>query len=200
MTRFWVAPVLLCCLWIVSSAVHACDLNAAHTSIESIREQLSAGEIERVDVRRIPDDVNTFVAVRREHFESYSHAQYSSIVMQRSLILTEPKRLELAGALRRLEVAEPSISPDLRWEIVLFDRSGKSLHSIFLDKPYLFTWGRRGYIDGNLCWFSSSLIGWLEKQFPSGRRSPDERSDIRDLHFRSPHIAALMRATDWQRQ
>ena len=29
-------------------------------------------------------------------------------------------------------------------------------------------------------------------------RSPDERSDIRDLHYRSPHIAALMWATGWQ--
>jgi hypothetical protein len=189
MTRLWVALVLLCSLWSVSSAVHACDLNAAHTSIESIHEQLSAGKIERIDVRRIPDDVNTFVAVRREHFESYSYAQYSSIVMQRSLILTEPKRLELAGAFRRLEVAEPSISLDLRWEIVLLDRPGNSLHSIFLDKPYLFTWGRRGYIDGNLCWFSSSLIAWLEKQFSSGKRNPDERSDIRDLHYRSPLLA-----------
>ena len=116
--------------------------------------------------------------------------------MQRSLILTEPRRLELAGALRRLEVAEPSISPDLRWEIVLLDRSGKSLHSIFLDKPYLFTWGAEGIHRWKLVLVFIFLIGWLERQFPSGRRSPDERSDIRDLHYRSPHIAALMRATD----
>jgi hypothetical protein len=31
-------------------------------------------------------------------------------------------------------------------------------------------------------------------------RSPDERSDIRDLCYRSPHVAALMRATGRQRQ
>jgi len=171
MTPFWVAPVLLCSLWLVSSAVHACDLNAARTSVDSIREQLSAGKIERIDVRRIPDHVNTFIAVRREHFELYSHAQDSSILMQRSLILTERRRLELARAFRRLQLAEPSISPDLRWEIVLRDRSGNSLHSIFLDKPYLLTWGRRGYIDGNLCWFSPSLLGWLEKRFSNSRRS-----------------------------
>jgi|SRR5215207_10588884 len=194
MTRFLVARVLLCSLWLVSSAVHACDLNAARTSVEAIREQLSAGKIERIDVRRIPDHLNTFIPVRREDFESFSQAQDPSILMQRSLILTGRKRLELARAFRRLQLAEPSISPDLRWEILLLDRSGSSLHSIYLDRPYLFIWGRRGYIDGNLCWFSSSLIDWLEKQFSSSRRSPDEHSDIRDLHDRSPHIAALMRA------
>ena len=200
MVRFSIARVLLCCLWSFSSAALACDLNAAHTSIESIREQLSASKIERLDVRRIPDHVNTFIAVRREDFESYSQVQDPSILMQRSLILTERKRLKLAGVFRRLEVAETSMSPDLRWEIVLRDRSGNSLHSIFLDKPYLFTWGRRGYIDGNLCWFSSSLIDWLERQFPSTWRSPDERSDIRDLYYRSLHIAALMQATDRHRK
>jgi len=159
-----VARILLCCLWLISSAAHACDLNSALTSIESIQEQLSAGKIKRIDVRRIPDDLNTFVAVRREQFELYRHTQ-------NSLIVTEQHRLELSGVFGRLKLAELSTSPDLRWEIVLLDRSGSSLHSIFLDKEYWNARGRRGYIDGNLCWFSSSLIDWLEKQFPSGRRS-----------------------------
>jgi hypothetical protein len=55
-------------------------------------------------------------------------------------------------------------------------------------------------------WFNVAMVAFIcitviitRPGIPS-KRSPDERSDIRGLYYRSPHIAVLMRATGWQRK
>ncbi|MDH2384931.1 hypothetical protein [Bradyrhizobium sp. CER78] len=158
LTQF--AGVLLCSLCSFPGLVLACDIDAANRSTKSIQEELSAGRIERIDVRRIPDDLNTFIGVRREEFRKYPHAHGS-------IVITEQRQLELERVLKRLNPAELSDPPDLRWEIVFLDQSGSSVHSIFLDKWNIGMTGRRGFIDGNLCKFRSSLISWIDGQLPS---------------------------------
>jgi hypothetical protein len=141
----------------LSSPVRADDVSLAVQSIESINHELLAGSIKRIDVLKVSDDVFTLIPISPGDFERYPHKQYA-------LHLAEPDSAELATALGKLELTPLVDSPDLRWEVVFLDGSGSRLHSIFLDKGYWYGKGRKGYLDGRMCGFSSSLIEWLEKR------------------------------------
>jgi hypothetical protein len=149
--------VLSACICILSSPVRADDVSLAVETIETIRQQLLARKVERIDVLRISDEVFTVIPISPGDFERYPHQQYA-------LRLADRDSAELAAALEKLKLTQLPEPPDLRWEVVFLDGSGGRLHSIFLDKAYWYGKGRKGYVDGHMCGFSPGLIGWLEKR------------------------------------
>jgi hypothetical protein len=148
---------LAACLYIVSSPARACDVHLATESIESISRQLSARQVERIEVLRIPDLVFTRIPISPNDFEHYPHKKYT-------LRLDEGDTVELAAPLRKLELTQLVDPPDLRWEVIFLDGAGRRIHSIFLAKMYWYGKGRKGYVDGNICGFGRSLIKLLEQR------------------------------------
>jgi hypothetical protein len=146
--------VLSVCICIFSSPVRGSDVSLV---VESINRQLLAGQVERIDVLRVSDDFFTLIRISPGDFERYPHKRHT-------LHLAEQDAAKLAVVLERLKLTQLMDPPDLRWEVVFLDASGNRLHSIFLDKAYWYGKGRKGYIDGDMFSFGSSLIKWLEKR------------------------------------
>lgn len=155
--------VLAACLCIVSSPAAACDVRAATAAISSIAAQLSARQVQRIELLKISDRLLASIPVSPEHFSSYPHERSS-------LVLTERDAAELAAAVRKLAPAQLDYRPDLRWQLALLDGSGNKLHAIFLSKRYVQGRGRSGYVDGEMCALTAATIGspalvtWLRKR------------------------------------
>jgi hypothetical protein len=155
--------LLAACLCILAGPAAACDAGAATAAIDAVGRQLSAHQIQRVELLKISDRLLSSIPISPEHFATYPNERSA-------LALTERDAAELAAAVRKLQPAELAYQPDLRWQLVFLDGSGNKLHTIFLSKRYVQGRGRSGYLDGNMCAFTAATIGspalvrWLQKR------------------------------------
>lgn len=155
--------VLAACVSIMASQAFACDVGPAAAAIASIGRKIEAGQIRRIDLLKISDRLLASIPISPEHFASYASER-------KTLVLTERDAIELAAAVKALAPAQLSYQPDLRWQLVFFDDVGNKLHTIFFSKRYVQGRGRAGYVDRNMCGFSSTTIGspalvkWLQKR------------------------------------
>jgi hypothetical protein len=74
---------------------------------------------------------------------------------------------ELSSSIDGTILYEPESQPDLRWGAIFFDKSGRPIHSIYLNGRHGWTTGRMGYVDGTPVGVNSFLIYWLESNFLS---------------------------------
>ena len=118
--------------------------------------EIQNGTIDRVDVRIIPEDINTFMSISPQVME-FLTAEYS-------IKLSKENVPQLLASITALKPKQEQNRADLRWGFWFLDRSGKRLHSIFIDGEHWYAKRRRGYIDGNYCNLSSALIHWVHKR------------------------------------
>ncbi|MDF0584142.1 hypothetical protein [Bradyrhizobium yuanmingense] len=135
---------------------NACDIYSATETIDVILREIRDGTIDRVDVLSIPENVNTFRTISPQMMEGFSAGKYSMKIARENMT-------QLSASLAALEPRQGKESTDLRWGFWFLDKSGRRLHSIFFDAEHWYTKGRRGYIDGNSCNFSSSLTNWARR-------------------------------------
>jgi len=151
------------CLWIMVSPAVACDVSSAAVAIASVSQKIQAGQIKRIDLLKISDRLLAGIPIWPEHFASYASER-------KTLVLTAGEATELAAAVKALAPARLSYQPDLRWQLIFLDEAGNKQHTFFFSKRYVQGRGRAGYVDGNMCAFSTATIGspalikWLQKQ------------------------------------
>jgi len=155
--------VLVACLSLLASPALACDVGSAAAAVASVSQKIQAGQIKRIDLQKISDRLLASIPISPEHFASYASER-------KTLILTPRDATELAEAVSALAPARLSYQPDLRWQLVFLDEAGNKLHNFFFSKRYVQGRGRAGYVDGNMCAFSTAAIGspalvkWLRKR------------------------------------
>lgn len=155
--------VLAACLCTIAGSAFACDVGPATAAISSISQKILSRQVKRIDLLKISDRLLASLPISPEHFATYSSERST-------LDLTERDAAELAAAVKTLAPAQLSYQPDLRWQLVFLDDSGNKLHTIFFSQRYVQGRGRAGYVDGNMCSFSTSTVGspalvkWLQKR------------------------------------
>ncbi|WP_298241245.1 hypothetical protein [uncultured Bradyrhizobium sp.] len=155
--------VLAACLALMASPALACDIGSATAAIASVSQKIQAGQIKRIDLLKISDRLLASIPISPEHFASYSSER-------KTLVMNPRDATELAAAVNALTPARLSYQPDLRWQLVFLDEAGNKLHTFFFSKRYVQGRGRAGYVDGNMCAFSTAAIGspalvkWLQKR------------------------------------
>lgn len=155
--------VLAACLSIMAGPAFACDIGSAAAVIASVSQKIQAGQIKRLDLSKISDRLLASIPISPEHFSSYASER-------KTLVLTPRDATELAAAVNALAPSQLSYQPDLRWQLVFLDEAGNKLHTFFFSKRYVQGRGRAGYLDGNMCAFSTAAIGspalvkWLQKR------------------------------------
>ncbi|MBR0719159.1 hypothetical protein [Bradyrhizobium liaoningense] len=155
--------VLAACVSVIAGPALGCDVGPATATINAISQKILARQVKRIDLLKISDRLLASIPISPEHFASYSSERST-------LTLTERDAAELAAAVKTLAPAQLAYQPDLRWQLVFLDESGDKLHAIFFSKRYVQGRGRSGYVDGNMCSFSTATIGspalvkWLQKR------------------------------------
>ncbi|WP_461352802.1 hypothetical protein [Bradyrhizobium sp. USDA 4454] len=160
--------------------VTACDVHSANEAIDAILHEIRDGTVNRIDVLSIPEDMITFRSISPQMMEELTAERYSIRIAKEDM----PQLLVSVTALRPKREND---SGDLRWGFWFLDGSGRRVHSILLDGERWYAKGRRGYIDGNRCNFSSSLIHWVRNlRSCSDRRNCFERIAGGDAGVSSP--------------
>ncbi|TPQ30819.1 hypothetical protein C2U70_25610 [Bradyrhizobium guangdongense] len=150
-------------LCIMAGPAAACDVGAATAAVGAIGQKILSRQVKRIELSKISDRLLASIPISPERFATYSSER-------KTLTLTERDATELAAAVKALAPAQLSYQPDLRWQLVLLDETGNKLHTIFFSKRYVQGRGRAGYVDGDMCSFSTATIGspalvkWLQKR------------------------------------
>jgi hypothetical protein len=155
--------VLVACLSLLAGPAFACDVGSAAAVIASVSQQVQSGRIKQIDIQRISDRLLASIPISPEHFASYASER-------KTLVLTQRDAADLAAAVKALTPVKLPYQPDLRWQLIFLDEAGNKLHTIFFSKRYVQGRGRAGYVDGNMCGFSTATIGspalvkWLQQR------------------------------------
>ncbi|RTM13430.1 MAG: hypothetical protein EKK33_11355 [Bradyrhizobiaceae bacterium] len=155
--------VLVACLSLLAGPAFACDVGSAAAVIASVSQQVQSGRIKQIDLQRISDRLLASIPISPEHFASYASER-------KTLVLTPRDAADLAAAVKALTPVKLPYQPDLRWQLIFLDEAGNKLHTIFFSKRYVQGRGRAGYVDGNMCGFSTATIGspalvkWLQQR------------------------------------
>jgi len=142
MKLFMAAVVLLFPMYQYAQSSTKGDVNAMLTALKS-------RTISRVEVLRIPDDVTTIVAVTTEYLRK---SPSYTIVMNSGF---EPS---LESLLSGMSSEQSAMTSDLRWGLLLFDKSGHEVGSVFIDQ-----FGMNGYLNGKSVSFSVNMARRMRK-------------------------------------
>lgn len=128
-------------------------------AVQNLSDDIRRGEVSSITVLALPYDLRTRARV--------TPGILRETAARRELDLTE----DLAGSLlRALDATRTSPSDseiDLRWGMILRDKSGLERHSIYLSGKSMFHVGRRGVIDQQAVKLNDALVEWFEKHFRS---------------------------------
>jgi hypothetical protein len=123
--------------------------------LASLRADLAAGRVKRADVYFMSYDRLTRTRVTPAMLEAQADKKFSLETVPQSFV----------RAIENITLHKVRDSPDLRWGLVFWNRSGNRVHSIYLDGRYILGTGRKGYIDGVTVGFNASLVDWLESNY-----------------------------------
>jgi hypothetical protein len=126
---------------LISLSAHA--QSSAASDLDRAREPLKARAIERVMVLRIPDDVTTRTNVTQEWMRKDSSY---------TVTLNEGFEPALSSLLDDVTATKSERESDLRWGLLLYDRSGREVASLFVDH-----FGKTGYVNGKSAEFSLNM-------------------------------------------
>jgi hypothetical protein len=143
-----------------AAPLKACDVYSANETISRIQTEIRNGTIDRVEVLGIPEDLNTFIPISPEMLEE----SLAPPAEKYSIKVSKENASRFLASIVALTPRQEQSLADLRWGFWFLDGSGKRLHSIFFDSERWYARGRRGYIDGIKCNFSSSLIHWVSRR------------------------------------
>ena len=117
--------------------------------METLKSLLKAGNIRRVEILRIPDDVMTRTSVTPEVIRSI--ASYK-------VIFNDGFESTFGSLLSETAFNRSSQNSDLRWGVLFYDNSGQEVGTIFVDK-----FGENGFVDKETVRFSSNLAKRLRQ-------------------------------------
>ena len=152
-----IACVLLLFLWSAPSRSTEYALDLAAKSIAAVQEQLTTGQIVRVDVRRVSDLQETRIPISPEDFNVSAEGKST-------LQLSKHDARQLAAALRKLNPTQASHRPDLRWQVFSSMRAETrftpflSIDRIFLRQGGGVTLTESCVILAPLCYIGSQVV------------------------------------------
>lgn len=148
-------------LWCLlnTSVAHGCEnLSRADESVRALRQKLRTGEIGQVHVFFRPYDHNPPIPVSPSALERSWEIQINpakSLEYLRSIDIT----------LGRTKFCAPQYTPSLHWGIVIYDKDGARITSIYLERKYFLTSNIRGKIDAINVLVDKYLLDWFEDNF-----------------------------------
>jgi hypothetical protein len=111
--------------------------SAAKAKLDAVAKSSARGDIERIDVLRLPKSYRSFVAVRPEEMEK---DWFYRMTFRE---LRPPKEKLIAEALNLARITRSDREWDLRWAIVFYSRSGqRRIAALYFDET-----GRHGSVD-----------------------------------------------------
>jgi hypothetical protein len=128
--------------------------HADEDAFAGIRSDLGSGRIVAVELRFIPYEISTIVAITPEMLTAMTHP-----------IKLDGKVLDLEGLTRAIGKSKSKKTqtlPDLRTGIIFLSRENAPLHTVYLDGRYLTGTGRNGIIDGQAVRLNGSIQSWVE--------------------------------------
>lgn len=127
--------------------------------LSRIESTVARGEITRVEVYFVNYEILTFAGVTPQTLPNYADSHQVTD-------LSGDLRDSFLKAIRLTKIEPLNDSSDLRWGILLINKSGEVSHSIYLNGRYFIIGaGRSGYIDGVSYSFNSTLVDWCEANF-----------------------------------
>lgn len=152
------AIVVLWCL-LNTSVAHGCEnLSRADETVRALRQTLRISNIGQVHVFFVPYDRLPVIAVSPSALERSWEIQINpaeSLEYLHSLDIT----------LGRTKLCALGDEPDLHWGIVIYDKGGARITSIYLDKKYFLTSKIRGKINGINVLVDKYFLDWFEDNF-----------------------------------
>jgi hypothetical protein len=153
-----VKPTALALVVVVASCVASeadRPANESQSQWNSLVRAVEVGQVESMDVFRIPPDVLRSVAVSPVDLE----AQFQQRLTVRQLRFGR-NRTGFVKAVKSVSLEPLDRRPDLRLGVVLYDSHGKRVEAVFLDK-----FGTRGVIGDRPVLIKGDLAGWVEGCF-----------------------------------
>jgi hypothetical protein len=150
--------VLLACMSLAQGQERADEPAEARSILNALTAELKTARIQRVELFFMSYDIETRTAVTPQMLEGQPNQKFTF-----GISATTPEGL--VRAIENVKLYKTRGGADLRWGLVFWDRSGNRVHSVYLNGPYAFGNGTRGYIDGILVGFNTSLIDWLESNY-----------------------------------
>jgi hypothetical protein len=127
--------------------------NKTQVHVDSLAAKLANGDIEAVEILRIPAHVLTRTAITPEMIEKQFH--YKLTIRHIGAY-----RKELAAALKSTKVELEPGMPDIRWGMIFYDAQDRRMGAVYFDKK-----GRYGAVGDIPVSFKGELFKWLNRSF-----------------------------------
>jgi hypothetical protein len=124
---------------------------------DAISLALSRGEVGRVEILRVPPNLEVRAAIKPEALE---HIYYTKLEIRR--IADMPWGSKMIEAFRTTSVERYDYTADLRWGVIFYSLDEVRIGAIYFDRS-----GRHGAINDAQASFRGSFFNWLESTFSS---------------------------------
>jgi hypothetical protein len=138
----------------VNRAEHLPSMRA---DVDAISAALDRGEVKRVEILRVPADLETRAAINPKTLE---RIYYTKLVIRN--ITEMPFTDKMIEAFRGTSIEPRDYIADLRWGVVFYSREEVRLGAIYFDRS-----GRYGAVNEAGASFKGSFFTWLESTFSS---------------------------------
>ena len=130
-------------VFLLISSLSSYGQREAQTNIEFLRSQVQRGNVTKVEILRIPDDVMTRTTVTQDWMRKGSYY---------TVTFTQDIGTIFSPLLSDSSTKNNSQQSNLRWGVLFFDSNGREIGSIFVDH-----FGEKGYVDGQAVAFGLNL-------------------------------------------
>lgn len=153
--------IILWCTFNITIAHGCASLRSADESIRMLQEKIQTDQIGQVQVFYVPYNRLPSIAVSPSALErsweiETDHVKWPEYIKS------------LNATLRNARFCASLSEPALHWGVVIRDKRGDRIISIYLDKNYFFNSNVRGKIDGINITTNHELISWFEDNFSKG--------------------------------
>jgi hypothetical protein len=139
----------------LTSSAQTNSTKTVEGSLGAISKALSANMVGKIEILRMPFNIETRSAVTPEGLERMF---YSKIVIRDIALM--PYHGKFAQALDSTTVLPASYSGDLRIGVIFYSQTGDRIGSLYFDR-----WGRHGAVNDSPVEFRGDLFRWLDNTF-----------------------------------
>ncbi len=131
------------------------NVSRVEASLRDIRRDLLNGKIEATRILFVPYEIATIAALTPELLDRTAK-------FNRQVEVDDKLKNSLVKAIDDSRLSAIEYPPDVRWGAVFYDRTGRAIHSIYLNGRMDYGTGRRGIIDGGYVGLNGALIEWFQ--------------------------------------
>jgi len=128
---------------------------SAEAGFDAISAALSRGEVGRVELLRVPPNLETRAAITPEALE---RIYYTKLVIRN--IAEMPLRRQMIEALKSTSIHPRDYIADVRWGLIFYSREDVRIGAIYFDRS-----GRNGAVNDAGATFHGRLFNWMETTF-----------------------------------